>query len=102
MCEGVGVDATSRVGVNGVVGCFGRIRGVDEPGRWGCFGCIIDAVRVRSPHPTSWNPVKHGLVKRACDWPWSSFHACVRQGVYSADWAADPGDMSGIGEGWGE
>ena len=25
-----------------------------------------------------WNPVKHGLVRRVIDWPYSSFHAYVR------------------------
>jgi putative transposase len=33
------------------------------------------------------NPVKHGLVARVSDWPYSSFHRLVRQGVYAADWA---------------
>ena len=33
-----------------------------------------------------YNPVKHGLVNRAGDWPWSSFHRWVRAGVYPADW----------------
>jgi putative transposase len=32
------------------------------------------------------NPVKHGLVERAFDWPWSTFHRHVRQGVYEEDW----------------
>jgi putative transposase len=36
-----------------------------------------------------WNPVKHGWVKRVCDWPHSSFHAYVRRGVYPEDWACD-------------
>jgi putative transposase len=31
------------------------------------------------------NPLKHGLVGHVKDWPWSSFHRCVRQGVYSQD-----------------
>jgi putative transposase len=35
-----------------------------------------------------WNPVKHGLVTRVRDWPWSTFHRYVRQGIYSADWGA--------------
>ena len=34
------------------------------------------------------NPVKHGLVARVGDWPYSSFHRFVREGVYPADWAA--------------
>jgi putative transposase len=36
-----------------------------------------------------WNPVKHGWLKRVCDWPHSSFHAYVRRGVYPEDWACD-------------
>lgn len=32
------------------------------------------------------NPVKHGLVSRAMDWPHSSFHRYVKQGVYAEDW----------------
>jgi putative transposase len=33
-----------------------------------------------------WNPVKHGHVERVCDWPHSSFHRYVKQGIYSNDW----------------
>jgi len=33
------------------------------------------------------NPLKHGLVKRLADWPYSTFHGLVEQGVYPADWA---------------
>ena len=33
------------------------------------------------------NPVKHGFVKRVIDWPHSTFHRLVAQGVYPADWA---------------
>ncbi len=32
------------------------------------------------------NPVKHGLVGRVIDWPWSSFHRYVRLGEYPIDW----------------
>jgi len=32
------------------------------------------------------NPVKHGLVSAAADWPHSSFHRFVRQAVYPPDW----------------
>ncbi|ERH48214.1 MAG: transposase [Pseudomonas sp.] len=35
------------------------------------------------------NPVKHGLVERVADWPWSSFHRLVKEGVYPADWGSD-------------
>ena len=38
------------------------------------------------------NPVKHGLVSRARDWPHSSFHRYVRSGVLPEDWG---GDMRG-------
>jgi len=33
-----------------------------------------------------YNPVKHGLVKMARDWPWSSFHRYVHEGYYDEDW----------------
>ncbi|MFG6443444.1 REP-associated tyrosine transposase [Roseateles sp. LKC17W] len=32
------------------------------------------------------NPVKHGLVSNAIDWPWSSFHRFVAAGMYPRDW----------------
>jgi putative transposase len=33
------------------------------------------------------NPVKHGLVERVEDWPWSSYHRYVRDGlVTECDW----------------
>ena len=33
-----------------------------------------------------WNPVKHGRVAQAIDWPYSTFHRYVSGGVYLADW----------------
>jgi len=33
-----------------------------------------------------YNPVKHGLVGRPSDWPFSSLHRHVRLGAMSADW----------------
>lgn len=33
------------------------------------------------------NPVKHGLVNRVADWPHSTFHRLVAQGIYPVDWA---------------
>jgi putative transposase len=44
-----------------------------------------------------YNPVKHGYVQRAVDWPCSSFHRWVRLGHYTPDWAADPESMRGAG-----
>jgi len=35
------------------------------------------------------NPVKHGHVLRVSDWPYSSFHRYVENGIYDLDWAAD-------------
>jgi putative transposase len=43
------------------------------------------------------NPVKHGLVTRVRDWPYSSFHRMVKLGVYPQDWA---GDVSQLGDGF--
>ncbi|MGH8474247.1 MAG: REP-associated tyrosine transposase [Methylococcales bacterium] len=34
-----------------------------------------------------WNPIKHGLVQRLADWPYSSFHRYVRLGILPPDWA---------------
>lgn len=34
-----------------------------------------------------YNPFKHGYAQRVADWPWSSFHRYVRQGMLSVDWA---------------
>lgn len=34
-----------------------------------------------------YNPVKHGHVVRAIDWPHSSFRHWLERGVYSPDWA---------------
>lgn len=43
-----------------------------------------------------YNPVKHGLVKRVCDWPYSTFHRYVEKGVYSKNWGGGTmEDMSG-------
>jgi putative transposase len=41
------------------------------------------------------NPVRHGLVKKAKDGQWSSFHRYVQEGYYDADWGR-------ANEYWGE
>lgn len=41
------------------------------------------------------NPLKHGLVNRVADWPYSTFHRLVEQGVYPQNWAG--GDEAGVG-----
>jgi len=35
-----------------------------------------------------YNPVKNGLVTRVQDWPFSSFHRYVREGIYPKDWGS--------------
>jgi putative transposase len=37
------------------------------------------------------NPVRHGLVDRVCDRPYSSFHQYVQRGLLPQDWAGDFG-----------
>ena len=36
------------------------------------------------------NPVRHGHVASAADWPYSTFHRYVTNGVYPADWGGTP------------
>ena len=45
------------------------------------------------------NPVKHGLVTAVKDWPYSSFHRFVKQGLLSDDWAGVADSVEG---GFGE
>ncbi|MGH8050869.1 MAG: REP-associated tyrosine transposase [Arenimonas sp.] len=44
------------------------------------------------------NPVKHGLVENVIDWPWSSFHAYVRKGLLTKDWASNTNAKGKFGE----
>jgi len=44
-----------------------------------------------------WNPVKHGHVARVVDWPYSTFHRFVSDGVLAEDWGWD-GDEASFGE----
>ncbi|MBR0870105.1 transposase [Bradyrhizobium tropiciagri] len=53
----------------------------------GDFARHIDYVHI--------NPVKHGLVTRVSDWPYSSFHRMVRDGAYPEDWAGDATGLDG-------
>jgi putative transposase len=46
-----------------------------------------------------YNPVKHGYVARAADWPCSSIHRWIRAGHMTTDWAAPvAADMAAAGE----
>jgi putative transposase len=44
------------------------------------------------------NPVKHGWVLRARDWPYSSLHRYVREGVVGADWGISAAIEGQFGE----
>ena len=39
------------------------------------------------------NPLKHGLVRRVAEWPYSSFHRLVSKGVYTVDWGGEVVDL---------
>lgn len=44
------------------------------------------------------NPVKHGHVARTVDWPYSSFHRYVEDGICRADWAGGNEIVGCVGE----
>lgn len=48
----------------------------------------IDYIRV--------NPLKHGYVSRVQDWPYSSFHRYVRDGILTADWCGDVRNLPSV------
>jgi len=56
-----------------------------------------DATRSSSTHVEYCyiNPMKHDLVARVRDWPYSPFHRDVRAGIIPEDWA---GGVHAIGE----
>ena len=39
------------------------------------------------------NPVKHGFVEKAADWPYSSIHRDIRLGLVEAEWAVPEGEF---------
>ena len=46
-----------------------------------------------------YNPVKHGYVERAADWPYSSIHRYIRRGVVTNNWGGGAvDDEGGFGE----
>jgi putative transposase len=66
-----------------------RERGVWQPRFW--ESTVRDEAHLkRVVDYTHFNPVKHGLVTRARDWPWSSFHRYVELGEYDPDWGSLP------------
>jgi putative transposase len=45
-----------------------------------------------------YNPVKHGLVERARDWPWTSLQRLMEVGKYPSDWGEYVEIPEGIGQ----
>jgi hypothetical protein len=84
---------------------------LDVQGWWGGF-CFLDGAQhlfdgggveagfVQQKHGLSaqFAGVKHGLSGTAADWPFSSFHRCVRRGLYPRDWAGAEPDIGEVGE----
>jgi putative transposase len=54
-----------------------------------------DADLVRHVDYIHFNPVKHGLVSRAREWPYSSFHSYVERDILPADWGGDMRRLKG-------
>ena len=40
------------------------------------------------------NPLKHGYVSKVSDWPFSTFHRDVAEGLYPVDWAGEIEDFA--------
>ena len=57
-----------------------------------------DVDRQRHVDYIHFNPVKHGYVSRAIDWPYSSLHRYVWQGLLPVDWAGDGQEVMAAGE----
>ena len=49
-------------------------------------------------HYIHFNPVKHGNVQQVIDWPHSTFHRYVKNGVYPANWGSAPDALPGVRE----
>ena len=47
------------------------------------------------------NPVKHGYVRAAAEWPHSTFKSCVRHGLYPQGWLG-PNEQIIVNGEWGE
>ena len=44
------------------------------------------------------NPLKHGYVQRLADWPYSTFHRYVAEGILPIDWCGDGSNLSTMSE----
>jgi putative transposase len=66
-----------------------RERGIWQRRYW--ERCIVDEDDLRlHVEYIHYNPVRHGFVSRAFDWPHSSFRRWVVEGAYPEDWAIAP------------
>lgn len=45
-----------------------------------------------------YNPVKHGYVNRAAEWPYSSIHRYIKTGIIASDWGGNSKGEGGYGE----
>jgi len=45
-----------------------------------------------------YNPVKHGISRRVVDWPYSTFHRYVKNGIYPSNWGGNGIEFVDIGE----
>jgi putative transposase len=63
-----------------------RRRGIWQPRFWEHTLETVDDFE-RHLDYIHYNPVKHRLVKRPCDWQWSSFQRWMNAGVYDTNWA---------------
>ncbi|MCF6283218.1 MAG: hypothetical protein L3J28_13615 [Candidatus Polarisedimenticolaceae bacterium] len=45
-----------------------------------------------------YNPVKHGLVQQAAEWPYSTLSRYIERGVLPFDWGGAKRDDNGFGE----
>ena len=64
--------------------------------------------QIRDPEDSSrhvdyihWNPVRHRQDSRVSDWPYSTFHRYVEQGIYPPDWGGGK-NASLAGDDFGE
>jgi putative transposase len=60
-------------------------RGIWQPRFWE-HTCRDEEDLKRCVDYIHWNPVKHGLVRRVRDYPWSSFKRFVQMGEYTENW----------------
>jgi len=74
-----------------------RERGIWQRRYW--EHCIRDETDFeRHVDYVHYNPVKHGYVRRAIDWPFSTFHKYVEQGLLPTDWGDNMVDIEAGGE----